>query len=348
MTYRGEENASNYHASENQEQANGSKQSFTKTVTPVNVRFLMQHDNHSNEPLMINGKPIGMVSVVGQVRNVSQGNMNMSYLVEDDTGRIEAIHYVEESDFVQIHVNTFVKIIGLIKYGGDRLMLTVYKISSVRNMHEVNAHKLEIAVLPLRIAKVQSMAAMLAQAQATFNGLNFGNNFGLSSMAMSTPSQRPWNGDQMNCSRAGDDMFSSNRNIHGMNGRPSGFNNAARNEMLNRSNYPQGLNASPQTGNMTFNSNHYVNANNNSVNRFPVGNQMMMMSSQIQQMGPEARKILASIKSCPMEVGISANDLVRNFRSYLSEQKIREILIYLISEGHIYNTIDEKHFKSTD
>merc|ERR1719322_2280028 len=63
----------------------------------------MQHDNHSNEPLMINGKPIGMVSVVGQVRNVSQGNMNMSYLVEDDTGRIEAIHYVEESYFVQIH-----------------------------------------------------------------------------------------------------------------------------------------------------------------------------------------------------------------------------------------------------
>jgi len=348
-------------ASENQEQSkgNGSKRSFAKTVTPVNVRFLMQHNDQSNEPLMINGKPVGMVSIVGQVRNISQGNMSKSYLVEDDTGRIEAIHYIEESDLVDaIHVNTFVKIIGLLKYGGERLMVTVYKLISVRNMHEVNAHKLEIAVLPLRIAKVQSMAAMLAQAQATFNGLNFCN-FGFSQMPMSLPN-RQWNenisnGGQMNCSRAGD-MFSSNNLQQGVQFKPPGCSMPVRDIISNKKNYSQphgnngqGLNVGPHTGNTAFN-NSKVSANNNSTTRFPASNpmMMMMMSSQVQQMAPDARKILASIKSCPMEVGLSVRELVRNYRSYLSEQKIKDILNYLISEGHIYSTVDDFHFRSTD
>ena len=51
-----------------------------------------------DQPLLVNGQKIGMVSLVRQVRQISQGNLSYSYLVEDDTGRIEAIHYIGDDN----------------------------------------------------------------------------------------------------------------------------------------------------------------------------------------------------------------------------------------------------------
>ena len=65
-------------------------------------------------------------------------------------------------------------------------------------------------------------------------------------------------------------------------------------------------------------------------------------------LNPDAQEVLTSIKKCPMEIGVSRNELVRNFRSLLSDQKIGEILEFLIVEGLIYSTIDQFHFRSTD
>ena len=68
----------------------GTRRNFTKNLVPVNARLLLQHHDH-DEPLLVNGQKVGMVSLVGQVRQISKGNLSYSYLVEDDTGRIEAI-----------------------------------------------------------------------------------------------------------------------------------------------------------------------------------------------------------------------------------------------------------------
>ena len=59
-----------------------------------------------------------MAVMVVQVRQVV--NTNISYLVEDDTGRIEAVHYHEEGTVPALR-NTFVKIIGVLKSGGSRI-----------------------------------------------------------------------------------------------------------------------------------------------------------------------------------------------------------------------------------
>ena len=74
-----------------------SRRNFTKTLVPVNWRLLLQHYDH-DQPFLVNGQKIGMVSLVRQVRQISQGNLSYSYLVEDDTGRIEAIHYIGDDN----------------------------------------------------------------------------------------------------------------------------------------------------------------------------------------------------------------------------------------------------------
>ena len=89
--------------------------------------------------------------------------MSISYMVEDDTGRMEAVHYHEESTIPALR-NTFVKIIGVLKSGREQNMVTVYRLSTIQDMNEVMAHQLELVVTPLRIKKQQQMAAGVAHA----------------------------------------------------------------------------------------------------------------------------------------------------------------------------------------
>ncbi|GIY19627.1 replication protein A 32 kDa subunit [Caerostris darwini] len=54
-----------------------------------------------------------------------------------------------------------------------------------------------------------------------------------------------------------------------------------------------------------------------------------------------------AIINCKDEQGIDVRELYNNLQS-LNRQTIQEALDFLSNEGHIYSTIDEDHYKSTD
>ncbi|CAL1283147.1 unnamed protein product [Larinioides sclopetarius] len=54
-----------------------------------------------------------------------------------------------------------------------------------------------------------------------------------------------------------------------------------------------------------------------------------------------------AIINCKDEQGINVMELYNSLKS-LSRQSIQEALDFLSNEGHIYSTIDEDHYKSTD
>ena len=91
------------------ERMEGGKRSQTKNVMPVSARMILQH--HEEEgPLQVCGVEVGMVVMVVQIRQVVKGDTSISYMVEDDTGRMEAVHYHDERTIPAIK-NTFVKIV---------------------------------------------------------------------------------------------------------------------------------------------------------------------------------------------------------------------------------------------
>ncbi|XP_053539882.1 replication protein A 32 kDa subunit isoform X2 [Ictalurus punctatus] len=59
------------------------------------------------------------------------------------------------------------------------------------------------------------------------------------------------------------------------------------------------------------------------------------------------RQVFTLIKSCPLAEGISMECLRKSLK-YLSLYDIRTCLQFLINEGHIFSTIDDFHFKSTN
>ena len=111
------------------ERMEGGKRSQTKNVMPVSARMILQH--HEEEgPFQVCGVEVGMVAMAVQVRQVVKGDTSISYTVEDDTGRMEAVHYHDERTIPAMK-NTFVKIVGVLKTGREQNMVTVYRLSTI-------------------------------------------------------------------------------------------------------------------------------------------------------------------------------------------------------------------------
>ncbi|XP_037596641.1 replication protein A 32 kDa subunit [Cebus imitator] len=58
-------------------------------------------------------------------------------------------------------------------------------------------------------------------------------------------------------------------------------------------------------------------------------------------------QVLNLIKACPRPEGLNFQDL-KNQLKHMSVPSIKQAVDFLSNEGHIYSTVDDDHFKSTD
>ena len=63
-----------------------------------------------------------------------------------------------------LQLDILVSLVGELRWGMEQALVTAYKISPVSCQAEFDAHLLEIAVLPLRLRKMQERAADIARA----------------------------------------------------------------------------------------------------------------------------------------------------------------------------------------
>ena len=63
---------------------------------------------------------------------------------------------------------------------------------------------------------------------------------------------------------------------------------------------------------------------------------------------PQTFRVLATIRSCYRDNGISRQEIYSAHVAEMTQRQVDERVDYLTSEGHIYTTSDLDHFKSTD
>jgi len=71
-----------------------------------------------------------------------------------------------------------------------------------------------------------------------------------------------------------------------------------------------------------------------------------MSSNQFEN--PKQEATMKLIAGCTREEGISRDELTSSLSSKMSRNDVDAALEFLSGEGHIYSTIDEDHFKTTD
>ena len=98
-----------------------------KNIVPVQIHTLTSY-RKDDGPLMVHGIEVSMVKLVAQLRQMDTGNLpqSLSFTLDDDTGRVEAIQYLTEEEDVSLPANnTMIQVIGSLKIGPDQNMLKV-------------------------------------------------------------------------------------------------------------------------------------------------------------------------------------------------------------------------------
>nr|CCA22005.1 replication protein A 32 kDa subunit putative [Albugo laibachii Nc14] len=62
---------------------------------------------------------------------------------------------------------------------------------------------------------------------------------------------------------------------------------------------------------------------------------------------PEQKIVLDVLGTCTNDEGLPVDRIYAQVQHQMSEPQLQNVLMYLTSEGHVYSTIDENHFKRT-
>lgn len=108
------------------------------------VKQILQTDD---EGMKLSGMAFGMVNVVGIVRKIEHSSTKITFTIEDITGRIDGLLWLEEGDTANTPAlleNTYARIYGSIRNQGGTKVLMIFNISSIGSINELNTHYLEI------------------------------------------------------------------------------------------------------------------------------------------------------------------------------------------------------------
>jgi len=281
-----------------------------RNIVSVEVATLLQHRGEG--ALYVHGMEVGMIKVVGQVRNVDLRESSTAYQVEDRTGRIEVVQWHQGDEAPKpFQVEMLVSLVGELRWGVEQALVTAFKISPVSCQAEFDAHILEIAVLPVRLRKLQERAADLAR--AAFMGQDLTGVQSRNQLTqVHTAKLLPHNVQQVNSSG---DWHSGVVTSGGSLNRGGGMSRDLQSRGAGSTGVSRGL-----------------------------GVQDQAWGAPAPVMSGEAVQLLSLIKNSQNPMGASRQELSRQGRT----AGLEHLLEVLVQEGHIYTTCDQDHFMATD
>lgn len=127
-----------------------------QTIVPVMIGHLLAAS--STDETKFWGIPARMFTFLGIVRNVEETATKISYDVEDQTGTIIALKWLEadkKTSDVTMPMNTYVRIVGLLREQNDKRHVLILRMWPIQDLNELTNHMLEVTYATL---KAEAMA----------------------------------------------------------------------------------------------------------------------------------------------------------------------------------------------
>ncbi|XP_076757941.1 replication protein A 32 kDa subunit-like [Xylocopa sonorina] len=128
-----------------------SKPRREQTIVPVMIKHL--HSASSTEDIKLWDIPARIFKVLAIVRNVEETTTKISYDVEDESGTITAIKWLEadkKTSDCNIQINTYVNVIGLLREQNDKRHMLILRIWPLEYLNELTNHILEVTYVALK------------------------------------------------------------------------------------------------------------------------------------------------------------------------------------------------------
>lgn len=109
------------------------------------------------EGFSVEGIEVGMVVLVGRVSGLEKAATKSVYQIEDDTGTVEVVQWVDEESKQEEHSEgSSVRVVGSIRTQGEKKHVMAFKISGVNNQAEVDGHLLHVEFCRLKMRQLQN------------------------------------------------------------------------------------------------------------------------------------------------------------------------------------------------
>jgi len=151
----GFDTTSNMFASPAQGETQQTTSSKPKTLAPVSIKQIL---DSSEDGLKLKDIEVQMVKVVGIVKSIDVTTIRVTFTIEDDSGEITGIMYVEGDTDATVPVieNTYCVVLGSIRSTDENKHLMIFNIYPITDINEVYEHILAVSHAMLKADNMEN------------------------------------------------------------------------------------------------------------------------------------------------------------------------------------------------
>lgn len=154
------------------------KQEGQKTIVPLTVRQILEAPN---DRVKIHDIEVHLATILGIVRSVEPSSIKVNYLVQDNTGCLHCVQWIDADDheFKPLKENTWVKIVGTVKNHDGKKNMLIFSAQNIEDYNEITSHMLEVILIPNKAEQLKA-----ATVDNNYVKMQLQSNYGDSSSAM--------------------------------------------------------------------------------------------------------------------------------------------------------------------
>lgn len=163
-------------------------QKRAQNIMPVTARQVL---TCPEDGLKIGNHDVYLVTLMGIVRAVETTSVKITYTLEDNTGCIDGVHWIDGQDESgqapqpQVVENTYCKLSGTIRSQGDKRYIMAFNITQIESFNELTTHFLEVALFSKKALLMSNQGGVMDMGPSMANGNGISNNLSNSLMTSS-------------------------------------------------------------------------------------------------------------------------------------------------------------------
>lgn len=165
-------------------------QKRAQNIMPVTARLIL---SCPEEGLKIGNLDVYLVTLVGVVRAVESTSVKITYTLEDDTGCIDGVHWIDGQDesgqtaLPNVVENSYCRLSGTIRSHGGKHYIMAFNIQPIEDAHEITSHFLEVALFYKKAEAMSNGSGAMDAGMGMINGNEESNNLSNSLMTSAAP-----------------------------------------------------------------------------------------------------------------------------------------------------------------
>eukprot|EP00727_Mastigamoeba_balamuthi_P014386 m51a1_g9572 hypothetical protein (291) ;mRNA; f:924986-926228 len=142
--------SSHRRADENDAGQAGSGGTMSQALVPLTIKQLLSAETTPDSQFLVDGREVLLITVVGQLRDISESSTNLRLTLHDSTGSVDCLWWIETTDAEYTReqrakwtVGSYLRVYGNPRYFNQQRSIVVSRVQPVTDCNEITFHFLQ-------------------------------------------------------------------------------------------------------------------------------------------------------------------------------------------------------------